>query len=833
MEQPQFIATEVPRAMISLSAASDPIHHASTPNASGSTNEYINSPAANSSSSSHTGLVSPTPASSRASISTDADLAAMLAGLDLAELDDPIEPYLTCFQQLEREYPLTASRPPDSPQPLDAHAVADTTNTPPAYARTLRACLDRFGTHAYAFYRDDPRYLAVWLTYLRRCVPPQGHGRIYTYLYAQGIGPALARFYESYAEWLLSPPATQQQRKPGGADVDAVGRARRVLEIGMQRGARPVRRLEKMYHQVVAQAASSSSEDYHPHTYDDVLPKGLAKREHIAVALLHLRDEVHQEDYCLEEVLARSRDILYKTYHRPAAGPAGFSTVISEDGVISTTVVATPRRKKPKRSRAEATPSRAASTPTREERVANAPAVVIYDALCDPTARDHKRAILTARREVLAGSPRVHDASTTRLGEHQALRRAFKRANAHGHTHGFLFSLPSSSAATNGGRGLRPATNIQFMVRKFLGEGGFGAVYLAEPLMPQGHSTGRPVALKVEEEPNAWEPYILTLLQQRLTGPALRAQRYALEQHVVRLHGAYLFRDASCLALEYLPQGTVLDAVNAARRGSGTALLDEVVVVFFVAQLLRAVEALHAARVIHGDIKPDNVMLQLDPVDEEAGEVWDRHYRAPSDSGSDGGGSPGWAQKRLKLIDFGRAIDLAAYRPGVMFSSSGWAGIMDQQDCIEMREGRAWSYQADYHGVAGVVHCLLFGRFIQTTARKAADGSGAMHYGISTPYKRYWQQHLWTDLFHTLLNSAAVAAARGTDGSGNDDNGGAREDGMPITSELARLRGTFERWLEVNCEAGTNSLKTALRKLELALTADSSSAAGVHATRKR
>ncbi|KAF5097579.1 hypothetical protein D0Z00_002337 [Geotrichum galactomycetum] len=734
----------------------------------------------------------------------------MLAGLDLAELDDPIEPYLTCLRQLELEYPFVS--PPDSTvarHSLDALAFADATNTPATFARTIGACLDRFGTHAYSFYHNDPRYLTVWLTYLRRCVPLDTHGHIYIYLYSHGIGVALARFYESYAEWLLREP-----------DGESGARARRVLEIGVQRGARPVQRLEKMYRQVVA---TTNNDHYHPHNYDNVLPRGIAKREHIAVALLHLRDEVNHEDYCLEEVLARSRDILYKSYHRP--GPTGFSTVINDHGVISTTVVATPRGRKPPKkssrlsssssssSSVVATPARAASTPTRDERVATAaPAVVIYDAVCDPTAGDHKRAILAARRELLAGSPRVHDASTTtRLEEQQALRRAFKRANGHGHTHGFLLSLPNSSNSN----GLRATTNIQFMVRKFLGEGGFGAVYLAEPLTPQGHATGRAVALKVEEEPNAWEPYILTLLQQRLTGAA---HRHALEQYVVHLYGAYLFRDASCLALEYLPQGTVLDAVNAARRVSGTALLDEVVVVFFVAQLLRAVEALHAARVIHGDIKPDNVMLQLDPVDEDAGQVWDRHYRAPSDNG--GNGAPGWQQKRLKLIDFGRAIDLAAYRPGVVFSAAGWAGKMDQQDCVEMREGRTWTYQADYHGVAGVVHCLLFGRFIQTTVRKAADGSGAMHYTITAPYKRYWQQHLWADLFHTLLNSASVAAARGSD---------AREDGMPITNELARLRMTFERWLEANCEAGTNSLKTALRKLELALTP----ASAVHPARKR
>ena len=31
-----------------------------------------------------------------------------------------------------------------------------------------------------------------------------------------------------------------------------------------------------------------------------------------------------------------------------------------------------------------------------------------------------------------------------------------------------------------------------------------------------------------------------------------------------------------------------------------------------------------------------------------------------------------------------------------------------------------WTWQVDYHGLAGIVHCLLFGRYMETTAQ--ADG---------------------------------------------------------------------------------------------------------------
>ena len=65
---------------------------------------------------------------------------------------------------------------------------------------------------------------------------------------------------------------------------------------------------------------------------------------------------------------------------------------------------------------------------------------------------------------------------------------------------------------------------------------------------------------------------------------------------------------------------------------------------------------------------------------------------------------------------------------------------------------------------------------------------------------QYWQTNLWNALFDALLNPQLVRPNAG----------------MPITDELAAIRGEFEDWLEENCQKGGKSLKAMLKKVELA-----------------
>ena len=85
-------------------------------------------------------------------------------------------------------------------------------------------------------------------------------------------------------------------------------------------------------------------------------------------------------------------------------------------------------------------------------------------------------------------------------------------------------------------------------------------------------------------------------------------------------------------------------------------------------------------------------------------------------------GAHGWASKGLCLIDFGRGIDMKQFVPNVAFIAD-WK--TSEADCAEMRELRPWTYQVDYHGMAGIVHSMLFGKYMETIAdRGAALGQG-------------------------------------------------------------------------------------------------------------
>src|SRR5690606_22388032 len=128
--------------------------------------------------------------------------------------------------------------------------------------------------------------------------------------------------------------------------------------------------------------------------------------------------------------------------------------------------------------------------------------------------------------------------------------------------------------------------------------------------------------------------------------------------------------------------------------------------------------------------------------------AWSSRYHAD--------GSFGWDKKGMVLIDFGRGIDMRVFQPKVQFIAD-WKP--DATDCAEIREMRPWTYQIDYHGAAGVIHTLLFGKYIETVVDRsdAIVGGTSKRYKISSSLKRYWQQDIWSEVFDVLLNPMAHA----------------------------------------------------------------------------
>lgn len=344
----------------------------------------------------------------------------------------------------------------------------------------------------------------------------------------------------------------------------------------------------------------------------------------------------------------------------------------------------------------------------------------------------------------------------------------------------------------------------KYTIRRELGAGTFAPVYLvenseaaqaAEEVDDENGPAARGVgqlahrkpleAIKMEEPLSAWEFFILQQSHRRLG--VSRAT-----ESIVRAHEMHMFRDECFLIEEYRSQGTLLDLVNVARADTTNTTaggMDEVMAMWLTTELFRTVESLHAKHIIHGDLKGDNVLVRFDDPGMETD--WSPAY-FPS-------GAHGWASKGVCLIDFGRGIDMKQFVPNVAFIAD-WK--TSEADCAEMRELRPWTYQVDYHGLAGIVHSMLFGKYMETIAdRGAALGQGATKtYRIRENLKRYWQVEIWQEVFALLLNPLAHLV--GEEGKK-----------MPVLNGMRGLRMKMEGWVEENCERGMG-LKGMIGRME-------------------
>ncbi|KAI9803817.1 MAG: hypothetical protein M1825_001697 [Sarcosagium campestre] len=553
---------------------------------------------------------------------------------------------------------------------------------------------------------------------------------------------------------------------------------------------------------------------------------------------------------------------------------------------------------------------------------------IIQDAQCNPMESGIRKTILENLQPALKSYDGFFDRRSEMLGKTIEIRRYSKAlAKAAKGSSDRTSSSPASPPLIK----LR-GTDRQYIVKRELGKGAFAPVYLIESEPIEWDSStdssdesemaaaaenrrdqsNRPArrtleALKMEENPSAWEFYMLRQAEERLAGT-----REA--ESLVRAHEFHLYADECYLIEDFREQGTLLDFINLAKTDISTGgVMDEQLAMFFAIELLRVIEALHSKDIIHGDLKADNCLVRFD----NHSSATSFYQHAASASGSIPGsptsatsievkattietvaavtaastssssslstlssslftsadtafaatptmtamtppssapqdlspryrrdGSGGWASKGLALIDFGRGIDMRQFRADVGFIADWETGPCD---CAEMRELRPWTYQIDYHAAAGVLHTLLFGRYIDTvvvpdrvpyptqsssssTTNPDLDnlGLGAgfpaptrknKTYRVAERMKRYWQVELWTAVFDVLLNPTRfvdehedeqTAADAELVGISTAAGGNGR---MPPLKALRRCRVALEDWLEAHCERGVG-LKTLLRRME-------------------
>ena len=126
---------------------------------------------------------------------------------------------------------------------------------------------------------------------------------------------------------------------------------------------------------------------------------------------------------------------------------------------------------------------------------------------------------------------------------------------------------------------------------------------------------------------------------------------------------------------------SLLDVCNIVNQMKKTSV--ETIAMFFTIEMLHVLEKLQKCNIIHGDIKPDNFLVQRQPdfsTDATNAEDMFKNVKAT-----------------LQMIDFGVSIDMSLFHKGQSFRHK-----FEKVDnrCPEMLEDKSWTYEVStYHKI--------------------------------------------------------------------------------------------------------------------------------------
>ncbi|CAH1405988.1 unnamed protein product [Nezara viridula] len=240
-----------------------------------------------------------------------------------------------------------------------------------------------------------------------------------------------------------------------------------------------------------------------------------------------------------------------------------------------------------------------------------------------------------------------------------------------------------------------------YSIQGEIGKGAYARVMKAT----KGNNT---VALKVEKPACRWEFYIAKEIQTRVP-PKLAILFMDIPE-------AHIYNNGSILVTQWAKHGNLLHIINAFKEKTGRSL-ERGVVFHFGVELIDIVEYLHRAKIIHADLKPDNIVIR---------ELPDHNETEPC----------------LQLIDFGRCIDMSLLPPETKFNS---VFKTEDNQCNEMKENKPWTYQIDLYGLANIFHCLLLSEYMQVVKKNDK-------WTLQKQIPRNMRREVWNPIFETLLN---------------------------------------------------------------------------------
>jgi checkpoint serine/threonine-protein kinase len=172
-------------------------------------------------------------------------------------------------------------------------------------------------------------------------------------------------------------------------------------------------------------------------------------------------------------------------------------------------------------------------------------------------------------------------------------------------------------------------------------------------------------AFKIQSPPCPWEFYILSELLTRLKENDVASE---VQDMILPAHAIHVFNNSSVLMTSLFNEGSLLDMMN--HYHANKKVVPNTIICTYTLDILRCVDAIHRAGIIHGDIKPDNLLIK------------DSENTMHSMSMK--------MTKSIVLIDFGRSIDMRILPGDSKFTVRSGTEMFE---CVEMQTKRPWTYQ--------------------------------------------------------------------------------------------------------------------------------------------
>mmetsp|Transcript_27487 Transcript_27487/g.66865 ORF Transcript_27487/g.66865 Transcript_27487/m.66865 type:complete len:744 (-) Transcript_27487:62-2293(-) len=219
-------------------------------------------------------------------------------------------------------------------------------------------------------------------------------------------------------------------------------------------------------------------------------------------------------------------------------------------------------------------------------------------------------------------------------------------------------------------------------------------------------------------------------------------------------------------------RGTLQDVIELCRRVRFQ--LSEELLAFFTIEMLRLLEVVHNAGVIHSRVRPEAFSL-LQGTGENL-ESWTKEMKG------------GWRNLGLALGEFYDAIDVSAFKvPGVQFKCKDVKRVI--VPCMEVRLDVPFTEQLDTYAVCDIVHRLIHAGE-ELTPKRSSTGAG------------FWgPKNEWVPRFGTKFNQVLAAMFKSLMNVKDNQN-----------PSLKKIRASLEEYL-TNTPRLARGLESSLKKL--------------------